>query len=101
MRNTKIIALEGAEKVGKTSVINALQEIFREDPIKVLFVREPGMSEVGKEVREVLLKNRPKRMPTMAEIFGFAMARSCDIEEVVLPAYLSGEYDFISQTEVI
>jgi dTMP kinase len=92
-RRGLFIALEGGEGAGKTTQARMLAERLRAAAREVLLTREPGGTEVGERLREVIL--RPTNSPATssrphliaeAELFLFLAARAQLIAEVVWPA---------------
>ncbi|HJQ11085.1 MAG TPA: dTMP kinase [Gemmatimonadaceae bacterium] len=56
MPRGKLIVLEGAEGVGKTTQIKVLAERLTTAGIQCVAVREPGGTPVGDDIREILLQ---------------------------------------------
>lgn len=80
------IALEGIDGSGKTTQAARLAEALGPE---TLLVREPGGTEAGERVREVLKDPRVQLEP-MAELLLFLAARAQLVNEVVRPAIESG-----------
>ena len=53
----KLISFEGIEGVGKSSQINLIQEWLKTKGLSTKLVREPGSTEFGEKIRELLLSN--------------------------------------------
>ena len=53
----KIISFEGIEGVGKSTQINLIQEWLRTKGLSTKLIREPGSTEFGEKIRELLLSN--------------------------------------------
>ena len=87
----KFISFEGGEGSGKSSLLSALKPLFTEKKIKAHFTFEPGGSELGKELREVLLKKRDYFSPK-AEALIYAAARAQHVEEVIAPLLEAGTH---------
>jgi len=84
-RRGKLIVLEGAEGVGKTTQIRRLGETLSARGIDHLMVREPGGTPVGDAIRRLLLDPGPELSPR-AEALLFMASRAELIDEVVRPA---------------
>ena len=56
--NAIFISLEGIDACGKSTQANNLHNFFLQNNLPCLFTKEPGGSDVGNEIREILLKNR-------------------------------------------
>ncbi len=55
MMKGQYIAFEGIEGAGKSTVVGALAALLENDGIEVVTVREPGGTEVGEKIRNILL----------------------------------------------
>lgn len=78
------LALEGGEGAGKTTVVRLLEEALADRGETVLTVREPGSTELGDEIRRLVLHWRD--MSPWAEAMLFAAQRAQLVAEVVRPA---------------
>lgn len=83
------IALEGGEGTGKDTQIDLLKG--RLDPATTIFTREPGGTELGEEVRAVILKERHPAMSPETELLLFLAARAELMQQVVRPALEEGK----------
>ncbi|MGH2609110.1 MAG: dTMP kinase [Tepidiformaceae bacterium] len=82
----RFIVFEGGEGAGKSTLISLLAPRLRESGAEVLTVREPGGTEVGEQVRELL--HLP--LTPWAEAFAFLAARAQVVDEVIRPALERG-----------
>lgn len=82
-------AIEGVDGAGKTSVARAIAEALTAQGEDVLWVREPGGTEVGEAIRHVLLTSAVD-LRHWPEALLFAAARSQLAAEVVGPALDAG-----------
>ncbi|CAM2865700.1 dTMP kinase [Helicobacter burdigaliensis] len=73
------VAIEGIDTCGKSTQIKALREVFKE----AIFVNEPGGSELGSELREILL-NKEVKISKRAEVLLFLADRAQLADEVLL-----------------
>lgn len=87
-----LITFEGSEGAGKTTQINLLAEHLRASGRTVLLTREPGGTDFGEEVRNIL-KHAPygERLTDEAELLLFVAARAQIVREVIRPALGRGE----------
>jgi dTMP kinase len=85
----KLIALEGGEGAGKSSMIKFLKKMFsqRRD---IVFTREPGGTDIGFKIREILMHEKNKKITGLTELFLFCADRTQHISEVIIPALESG-----------
>lgn len=90
MKRGKFVVIEGGEGAGKTGVVNYLKEILGSHR-DVIFTREPGGTEMGEKIREILMDKKHQKMLPLTEIFLFCASRAQHIEEVIKPALLAGK----------
>ena len=84
------ITLEGGDGSGKTTQAELLREWLVQQGRTVLHTREPGGTEVGVEVREIVLHHRGDISPR-AEALLYAADRAHHIATLVRPALDRGE----------
>lgn len=86
-----LITFEGVEGSGKTTQAQFLYEHLRANGLEVLFLREPGGTEIGERVREIVLDPKAKNMDGVTELFLYLASRNQLVREKVLPAMNSGK----------
>ena len=84
------VAFEGGEGSGKSTQINRLAESLRESGHEVLVTHEPGATEVGGGIRELVLHHRQPLSPR-AEALLFAADRADHVDTVIRPALEAGQ----------
>jgi dTMP kinase len=89
-RRGKMIVLEGAEGVGKTTQIRRLGETLIARGIPFLGVREPGGTQVGNEIRRLLLEPGPG-FCARTEALLFMASRAELVDRDIRPALERGE----------
>jgi len=87
----RFITLEGAEGVGKSSLLPKVLKTLERFDLKVLCTREPGGTPLGEELRDVLL-NTEEPMGSKAELLLMFASRAQHIETVIEPALASGTW---------
>lgn len=80
------ISFEGVEGSGKTTQARALAEWLEKRKIPHVFIRDPGSTDVGEKIREVLLNKEFRNMHARCEVLLFLAARSQLTYEKILPA---------------
>jgi dTMP kinase len=88
----KFITFEGGEGCGKSTLIGQVAARLRESGRGVLVQREPGGTELGEEVRHILLRH--KKMTGMvpeAELLLFCASRAQLVRQVIQPALREGQ----------
>lgn len=83
----KFITLEGVDGAGKTSHIEFIKEYLKNLKLDFIMTREPGGTELGERLREILLHD--EMTPKTETILMFA-ARNEHIEKVIRPGLTSG-----------
>jgi len=84
------ITLEGGDGSGKTTQSNLLAEWLVDNGRTVVRTREPGGSEVGQLIRDIVLHHRGDIAPR-AEALLYAADRAHHVATVVRPALARGE----------
>lgn len=85
------ITLEGPDGCGKTSQIPLLADYLRAQGRDVLTTREPGGTEIGDQVRRVIMDLKNKGMDPRTEILLFQASRVQIVEQVIRPALREGK----------
>lgn len=86
-----LITVEGGDGSGKSTLISRIQASLHEKNIPLLLTREPGGTEIGEEIREILL--RPGRaVSPWTELFLYEAARAEHIAKVIRPALGEGKH---------
>ena len=85
------ISIEGPEGSGKSSQIPILAKSLRDEGFEVLLTREPGGTEIGDQVRQVLFDMRNKAMHPRSETLLFLASRAQIVEQVIRPALADGK----------
>ena len=83
------VTFEGVDGSGKTTQARMLAKQLRSEGRDVLETREPGGTELGEKIRELLLRGR--EVATWAEAALFTAARAQLVDEVIQPALESGK----------
>lgn len=89
MRRGVFIAFEGLEGSGKTTQARRLAAWLAERGVDHTLTREPGGTNVGESIREILLHRAS--VPPRAELLLVLAARAALLEEVILPALAAGQ----------
>ena len=85
------ITLEGPEGSGKTSQVPQLAKYLRDLGWDVLTTREPGGTDIGDQIRQVLVSMENKALHPRTEILLFLAARAQLVEQVIKPALAEGK----------
>ena len=82
------ITLEGGEGSGKTTIINAIDNHFKEMGYNTVTTREPGGVDIAEQIRSVILNVNNTKMCSETEALLYAAARMQHLHEKVIPALL-------------
>jgi dTMP kinase len=87
----KLISFEGSEGSGKSTQIALLAAHFQKEGRDVVTVREPGGTEIGEQIRNIIVHNsKGDEMCAETELLLFAAARAQLVREVIAPALMRG-----------
>lgn len=84
------ITLEGSEGCGKTSQMALLVDFLTREGYPILATREPGGTEIGDQVRSVIVSLRNTGMLPTTEILLFQASRAQLVGQVIRPHLESG-----------
>lgn len=87
----KLISFEGSEGSGKSTQIARLAEHVQKIGREVLATREPGGTEIGEQIRNIIVHNsKGDEMCPETELLLFTAARAQLVREVIAPALKRG-----------
>lgn len=85
-----VIALEGQDGTGKSTVIDAITGYFDEMGLDYINAREPGSTDIGEKIRDILADKTNKDMDYHTEALLFAASRSELYDKVIKPNVRKG-----------
>lgn len=88
----QFITLEGTEGGGKSTNLLFIQEFLVAQGLEVVVTREPGGTEIGEAIREILLNNAFTTMHADTELLLMFAARAQHIQEKIQPALAEGKW---------
>ena len=80
------LSFEGIDCCGKTTQAKLLVEKLKDQNREVLFLREPGGTEISEQIRQILLHKKNLKMTQIAELLLFSASRAQLVSEVIKPA---------------
>jgi dTMP kinase len=89
MLSRVFVTFEGLDGSGKTTQVELVAALLRDEGRDVVTTREPGGTELGEQVRDLLL-HRAEEVVPWAEAALFAAARAQLVAKVILPALERG-----------
>jgi len=85
------IAFEGGEGIGKSTQSKLLKAWLEQEGETVILSREPGGSDLGIEIRKILLSHSTGEISPRAEALLYAADRAHHVFSVIRPALAKGE----------
>jgi dTMP kinase len=86
-----LISFEGSEGSGKSTQIAYLAEHLQRIGRKVVSTREPGGTEIGEQVRNIIVHNsKGDEMCAETELLLFAASRAQLVREIIAPNLMKG-----------
>ncbi|TJX68155.1 dTMP kinase [Soehngenia saccharolytica] len=85
------ITLEGPDGSGKSTVANLLGEYFEKLGIDCIITREPGGTQIGEKIRDIIVDNENKAMGAETEALLFAASRAQHVHEKICPSLEEGK----------
>ena len=86
------ITFEGIDGSGKTTQLRLLHEQLLQKGVEVLLAREPGGTEVGESIREILLHSKTTGLKPLSELLLYYASRHQNLYENILPALDQGRW---------
>tara|TARA_B100001250_G_scaffold414631_1_gene455018 strand:+ start:16998 stop:17633 length:636 start_codon:yes stop_codon:yes gene_type:complete len=90
--NGCFVTIEGIEGVGKTTNTSFIKKFLENSGKKVLLTREPGGTDLGERLRELILEEKEYQLSINTECLLMFAARSQHIEQIIKPALSEGYY---------
>ena len=78
------ITFEGIEGSGKSSLIAQLKKYFKSSKLEAFFSKEPGGTDLGKEIRKILLNPKYSFDPT-SELLLLLADRAEHVQKIIRP----------------
>lgn len=83
-------SFEGIDCSGKTTQAKLLLDKLKELNREVLFLREPGGTEISEQIRQILLNKKNLKMTQISELLLFSASRAQLVSEVIKPELAKG-----------
>ena len=85
------ITFEGPDGSGKSTQLKMLAAALREEGIDIVTTREPGGTEIGDQIRAVIMNMKNKAMDPRTELLLFNASRAQLVEELIRPSLAAGK----------
>ena len=86
----KFIVLDGPEGCGKSTQLRLLADHLRGNHVAVTAVRDPGTTDIGEQIRAILLNPKNTEMAMRCEMMLYMAARAQMMKEIIAPALAQG-----------
>ncbi|MDH5357379.1 MAG: dTMP kinase [Gammaproteobacteria bacterium] len=90
--NGKFISIEGIEGAGKSTQLAFIERYLKENGKQLVVTREPGGTELGEQIRTLLLTPTKTSMAVDTELLLMFAARSEHVAQVIKPALENGNW---------
>ncbi|MFO7819516.1 MAG: dTMP kinase [Halanaerobacter sp.] len=87
----KFITLEGVEGSGKSTQVKLLRNHLQSLGYEVIITYEPGDTEIGQKIREILLDPQHNKLVAKAELMLYLADRAQHVQEVIVPNLAKGK----------
>lgn len=91
MNSGIFITFEGGDGAGKSTQIRLAKEYIESRGYEVVLTREPGGTQIGEKIRDILLDRENSAMDPMTEAMLYAASRAQHVREVIIPALEAGK----------
>ncbi|MDR0501664.1 MAG: dTMP kinase [Coriobacteriales bacterium] len=85
------VTFEGGEGVGKSTQIQLLKARLKAFGYDVITLREPGGTQIGEQIRTILLEPTNTAMSAVTELLLYEAARAQLVQQVIAPHLQSGK----------
>ena len=85
------ITFEGPDGSGKSTQLRMLASALREEGRDIVTTREPGGTEIGDQIRAVIMNMKNKAMDPRTELLLFNASRAQLVEELIRPSLAAGK----------
>ena len=86
------ITFEGIDGCGKSTQLSRFAKTLKETGISLVVTKEPGGTEIGQAIREILLHVDNNHIVPLAELFLYEADRAQHVSEVIKPALEAGKW---------
>lgn len=92
MKTGRLITVEGSDGSGKTTHLDYICDYLRSRGVPAVRTREPGGTDIGEELRDILVRRVDLEMHADTELLLMFAARMEHVEKVIRPALKSGTW---------
>ncbi len=88
----RFITFEGLDGCGKSTQLQRLAEVLRQEGIEVVVTREPGGTPIGERIRGIVLDSATAGLAPPAELALLFASRAQQVAEVIVSALQAGKW---------
>lgn len=92
MLRGRLITIEGLEGAGKSTSIDTIATQLNDHGVPFITTREPGGTDLGENVRKILLAHADIPMHAMTELLLMFAARVEHVDKIITPAIEAGRW---------
>ena|SRR3990172_1369897 len=89
---TLFVSFEGIDGSGKSTQLRLLEAYLRKRGVPLVVAREPGGTEVGESIRQILLHSKNTGLKPVSELLLYYSSRYQNLHQNILPALASGQW---------
>jgi len=88
----RFITIEGGEGGGKTTAMSYIEHYLKQAGVPLLLTREPGGTQLGERLREIVLTPSDTPIDAEAELLMMFAARAQHLSQLIQPALAQGQW---------
>lgn len=92
MTQSVFLTVEGIEGVGKSTIMQFIDQFLSQEDIPHQLTREPGGTEIAEQIRQILLSKHQEKMSQDTELLLMFASRAQHIAGVIKPALAEGKW---------
>lgn len=91
MKKGLFLTIEGPDGSGKSTQIGFITEFLQSRGYETVLTREPGGTQIGEKIRDIILDKENREMDPMTETMLYAASRAQHVAQIIKPALEEGK----------
>lgn len=91
MKKGLFLTIEGPDGSGKSTQIGFITEFLQSRGYETVLTREPGGTQIGEKIRDIILDKENREMDSMTETMLYAASRAQHVAQIIKPALEAGK----------
>ena len=91
MKKGLFLTIEGPDGSGKSTQIGFITEFLQSRGYETVLTREPGGTQIGEKIRDIILDKENREMDSMTETMLYAASRAQHVAHIIKPALEAGK----------